>query len=30
MAKKPQVGDPAPDFELEGTSGRFKLTEHRG
>src|SRR3954471_22986662 len=27
---KPQVGDPAPDFELEGTSGTFKLSEHRG
>ncbi len=30
MAKKPQVGDPAPDFELEGTDGRFSLSEHRG
>ena len=30
MAKHPNVGDPAPDFELEGTSGRFKLSEHRG
>ena len=27
---KPQVGDPAPDFELEGTGGKFKLSEHRG
>jgi peroxiredoxin Q/BCP len=27
---KPQVGDPAPDFELEGTGGTFKLSEHRG
>src|SRR3954471_18895434 len=27
MAK---VGDPAPDFELEGTQGRFKLSDHRG
>jgi thioredoxin-dependent peroxiredoxin len=27
MAK---VGDIAPDFELEGTNGRFKLSEHRG
>src|SRR3954463_5391864 len=27
---KPHVGDPAPDFELEGTSGKFKLSEHRG
>src|SRR6187399_2353836 len=23
-------GDPAPDFELEGTDGTFKLSEHRG
>src|SRR4051795_12457047 len=30
MAKSPQPGDPAPDFELEGTEGRFKLSEHRG
>jgi peroxiredoxin Q/BCP len=27
---KPQVGDPAPDFELEGTDGRFRLSDHRG
>jgi thioredoxin-dependent peroxiredoxin len=27
---KPDVGDRAPDFELEGTGGRFKLSEHRG
>ena len=27
MAK---VGDIAPDFELEGTQGRFKLSDHRG
>src|SRR4051794_4586963 len=27
---KPQVGDAAPDFELEGTAGPFKLSEHRG
>jgi thioredoxin-dependent peroxiredoxin len=26
----PKVGDPAPDFELEGTQGRFKLSDHRG
>src|SRR5205085_12563974 len=26
----PQVGDFAPDFELEGTDGRFKLSDHRG
>jgi peroxiredoxin Q/BCP len=30
MAKSPKVGDPAPDFELEGTSGPFRLAEHRG
>jgi peroxiredoxin Q/BCP len=24
------VGDQAPDFELEGTNGPFKLSEHRG
>src|SRR5947209_9216475 len=30
MAKSPQPGDPAPDFELEGTEGRFRLSEHRG
>lgn len=30
MAKKPAVGDPAPDFELQGTDGPFKLSEHRG
>ena len=27
---KPQPGDAAPDFELEGTAGQFKLSEHRG
>src|SRR3954451_17457216 len=27
MAK---VGKPAPDFTLDGTSGRFKLSDHRG
>lgn len=26
----PQVGDPAPDFELEGTGGPFRLSDHRG
>ena len=26
----PRVGDTAPDFELDGTDGRFKLSEHRG
>jgi thioredoxin-dependent peroxiredoxin len=30
MAKTPQVGEQAPDFELEGTDGTFKLSEHRG
>jgi peroxiredoxin len=30
MAKTPQVGDPAPDFELPGTDGPFHLSEHRG
>jgi peroxiredoxin Q/BCP len=30
MAKGPRVGDIAPDFELEGTAGRFKLSDHRG
>jgi peroxiredoxin Q/BCP len=26
----PSVGDRAPDFELEGTAGPFKLSDHRG
>lgn len=26
----PRVGDSAPDFELDGTTGRFRLSEHRG
>jgi len=26
----PKVGDPAPDFELDGTDGSFKLSDHRG
>lgn len=30
MAKGPQVGEQAPDFELPGTDGRFRLSEHRG
>jgi thioredoxin-dependent peroxiredoxin len=30
MAKTPQVGEPAPDFELPGTAGPFKLSEHLG
>jgi thioredoxin-dependent peroxiredoxin len=30
MARTPQVGEEAPDFELEGTDGRFRLSDHRG
>jgi thioredoxin-dependent peroxiredoxin len=30
MVRKPQVGEQAPDFELPGTDGPFKLSEHRG
>ncbi len=30
MAKGPQVGEPAPDFELQGTTGPFRLSDHRG
>jgi thioredoxin-dependent peroxiredoxin len=30
MAKRPEAGDPAPDFELDGTEGRFRLSDHRG
>jgi thioredoxin-dependent peroxiredoxin len=30
MAKTPQVGQPAPDFELQGTDGTFRLSDHRG
>src|SRR5215212_6883970 len=30
MASGPQVGDRAPDFALEGTEGRFRLSDHRG
>jgi thioredoxin-dependent peroxiredoxin len=30
MAKRPRVGDPAPDFELDGTGGAFRLSAHRG
>jgi peroxiredoxin Q/BCP len=26
----PSVGDRAPDFELQGTAGPFKLSDHRG
>ena len=25
-----KVGDPAPDFTLDGTEGEFKLSDHRG
>jgi peroxiredoxin Q/BCP len=30
MARSPQVGEPAPDFELPGTNGDFRLSDHRG
>ena len=30
MAKTPQVGEAAPDFELPGTDGAFRLSDHRG
>src|SRR4051812_11967786 len=30
MAKRPGVGEQAPDFELEGTDGTFRLSDHRG
>jgi thioredoxin-dependent peroxiredoxin len=30
MAKTPQVGEQAPDFELQGTGGPFTLSDHRG
>jgi thioredoxin-dependent peroxiredoxin len=30
MAKTPRVGEQAPDFELQGTAGPFKLSAHRG
>src|SRR5919204_6976192 len=30
MAKRPQVGEQAPDFELPGTDGTFRLSDHRG
>jgi len=30
MAKKPKLGEQAPDFELVGTEGRFRLSEQQG
>jgi peroxiredoxin len=30
MARTPQVGEAAPDFELAGTDGPFRLSDHRG
>lgn len=30
MSKTPQIGEQAPDFELPGTDGDFRLSEHRG
>lgn len=30
MSRTPQVGEQAPDFELAGSEGPFKLSEHRG
>ena len=30
MAKHPAVGEQAPDFELDGTHGPFKLSDHHG
>lgn len=30
MASSPKVGDPAPDFTLEGTEGSFTLSAQRG
>ncbi len=30
MAKGPQVGEQAPDFELQGTAGPFRLSEQHG
>jgi thioredoxin-dependent peroxiredoxin len=30
MAKTPQMGEQAPDFELQGTEGPFRLSDHRG
>jgi thioredoxin-dependent peroxiredoxin len=30
MAKRPGVGEKAPDFELPGTEGTFRLSDHKG
>jgi peroxiredoxin Q/BCP len=30
MARHANVGDPAPDFELAGTEGQFRLSDHLG
>jgi thioredoxin-dependent peroxiredoxin len=30
MGKVPKVGEIAPDFELPGTDGTFRLSDHRG
>jgi thioredoxin-dependent peroxiredoxin len=30
MARTPQVGEQAPDFELPGTDGPFRLSDHLG
>jgi thioredoxin-dependent peroxiredoxin len=30
MAKTPRVGEQAPDFELPGTNGPFRLSDHHG
>jgi thioredoxin-dependent peroxiredoxin len=30
MSRTPQIGEQAPDFELPGTEGAFRLSDHRG
>jgi thioredoxin-dependent peroxiredoxin len=30
MSRTPQIGKQAPDFELPGTQGTFRLSDHRG
>jgi peroxiredoxin Q/BCP len=30
MAKTPRIGEQAPDFQLPGTDGPFRLSDHRG